>query len=73
MSENKPIKISDHALVRYLERVKGENFDEIRKEIVPEKVLDAIRTLGGKGEYPVQIGEIEYMVRVDNHTVITLY
>ena len=70
--ESKPIRISDHALVRYMERIKGENFDNIRDDILPEKVINAIQTLGGKGEYPVQDGENEYMVRIENYTVITI-
>jgi len=46
------LDVSDHAIVRYLERVKGVNIDEIKKEILNDNIVRLIETLGGSGKYP---------------------
>lgn len=62
------MKISDHAIVRYLERVKGLDIEAIRKEILPEIAIKAV-TLWGNGYYP--IGGT-HQIRVKNGSVITV-
>ncbi len=37
------IRLSDHALLRYLERVWGIDMDTVREEILTPQVVDAIR------------------------------
>lgn len=49
---NKAILITDHALVRFFERVKGYDIEEIKKEILTESVQELIKKLGTSGEYP---------------------
>lgn len=43
LDNNKTCKVSEHAIVRYFERVKGFNIDEIRAEILSQEVLELIR------------------------------
>ena len=51
----KKIVISEHAILRYLERHKGLDIEAIKKEILPEKISELVVELGGKGKFPVQI------------------
>ena len=48
-------KVSEHALLRYLERGKGVDMDEIKKEIERALPVDAIKELGD-GKYPIGNG-----------------
>lgn len=50
-----PIKVSDHAVLRYLERVLGLNLDDVRAEILSSGVEAQIRQLGS-GKYPLKGG-----------------
>ncbi len=45
-------KVSEHALLRYLERVKGIDIKTCEQEILNKKVLEMIETLGGNGSFP---------------------
>lgn len=45
-------RVSEHALVRYFERVKGFNMEEVTQEILSEPVLNLVEKLGGSGTYP---------------------
>lgn len=59
--------VSEHALVRYLERLKSIDVEAIRKIILPEKTIEQILTLGD-GRYPVE----DFIVVVVNNTVVTV-
>lgn len=61
------VEISEHAILRYLERVKGINIVEIRKEIVSEKNFNAIKTLSN-GKFP----ENGYKLVVKDNTIVTI-
>lgn len=65
-SEN--LKVSEHAIVRYFERVKGFSIEEIEKEILSPQVIDLVGKLGGNGSYPNN----NFSVVMKNHTVITI-
>jgi len=45
--------VSEHAVIRYLERVKGLNIELIKQEILTEKIVEQFKTLGN-GKYPIQ-------------------
>lgn len=62
------INISDHAIVRYLERVYGMDMKIIRREIVSLETEMAIMTCGN-GRYP--IGD-RFQVVIENNTAITV-
>jgi TolA-binding protein len=47
------ILITEHAILRYLERVKGIDIEAIKQEILPKNVRDQAMVLGGSsGKYP---------------------
>lgn len=52
--------ISDHAIIRYLERVKGFDIEAIKKEMMPDKLRNVIGTLNS-GKFPT--GEFTAVVR----------
>jgi hypothetical protein len=62
------IVVSEHAILRYLERVRGIDLDDIKKEILPEHVEAQVRTLGN-GTYPV--GQT-HKARVQNNVITTV-
>lgn len=65
----KTLKVSEHAIVRYFERVKGFNIEEIEKEILSENVVSLINKLdGNNGTYP----NGDYSVILKNNTIITV-
>lgn len=66
-NQTKSVLITEHAILRYLERVKGLDLDQVKKEMVPELVTTQIRALGN-GEYPVGT----HTVKVKDNTVITI-
>lgn len=68
MPTGNPITVSDHAIVRYLERALGMDMEEIRRAIVSDGVAAAVRRLGD-GKYPVGRG-VRIVVR--NSTVVTV-
>ena len=62
------IIVSEHAILRYFERVLGFNLDDIKKEICTEEFLNLANTLGN-GTYP--IGESARAV-VKNNVIVTI-
>jgi recombination DNA repair RAD52 pathway protein len=61
-------RVSDHAIVRYLERVKGLDIEAIKKEILPDALSRAAKKMGN-GFYPVNG---THKVRIKNQVVITV-
>lgn len=61
-------RVSEHAVLRYLERVKGINIEDIEKEILSDKIVDWATQLGGNGSYP----NGEFQVVMKNFTVTTV-
>lgn len=48
------VAISDHALLRYIERVKGVDIESIKEEMLKDsKIIDAIKILNS-GTFPIQ-------------------
>ena len=47
------IIVSEHAVLRYIERVLGINTEELKTNILPEKTKEQIKVLGS-GKYPVE-------------------
>jgi sugar-specific transcriptional regulator TrmB len=69
------ICISEHAFLRYFERVLGYDLDQISKDIITDKVKDYIEKLGGSGTYPTgkfDKEEKEYRVTLKNNIVVTM-
>jgi hypothetical protein len=73
---NNSITITEHAILRYLERVEGIDIERVKKDIVTEEVLQQIKTLGA-GTYPVKgkyntIDKQMFKIRVRDNAVITV-
>jgi len=62
-------EVSEHAILRYLERVKELNIEEIEKEILNDDVLELIEKLGGSGKYPNNNG---FRVVMKDNMVVTI-
>lgn len=62
------IRISEHAILRYLERVKGIDLSVIQKEMINESVVGIVNTLGGTGKFPNK----NFKLVMDNYTVVTV-
>ena len=67
MNNHTSVKITDHALVRYIERVKGINLDSIREEILSSGIPEIVNELGDNGIYP--FGNFKVVIR--DRTLIT--
>lgn len=67
-NNSKDTIVSEHAILRYLERVKGLDIKAIEKEILSEEVLNLINTLGPNGSYPNN----NFKVRLKNNIVTTI-
>lgn len=63
------IIISEHAILRYLERVLGVDIELVKKEILTSDLEKKIEVLGN-GTYPIQDGLFKAKVR--NGTIITI-
>ncbi len=64
-----PLVVSEHAILRYLERVKGLDIEAVKAEIVPPGTEDLVRKLEGvDGLYPAG----EHKIRVKENTVVTV-
>lgn len=62
------LKVSEHAILRWAERVKGLDVKELEKEILTEPILKMVETLGGSGSFP----NGEHNVVMKNYTVVTI-
>ncbi|MBF6626849.1 hypothetical protein [Tuanshanicoccus lijuaniae] len=60
--ESKGITVSEHAIIRYLERVLGIDSDEIVEKILPEKTRRLAMELGN-GRYAVNEGEFKVVIK----------
>ena len=68
IKEDKGITVSEHAILRYLERVKGFNLKEIEEEIITEELKSNVAILGGNGKYPLN----NCKAVMKNFTIVTI-
>ena len=68
LNKNGELKVSEHAIVRYLERVKGVDITEIEREILNDNVVSYVSKLGGNGKFP----NGDYQVVMKDFTVTTI-
>jgi predicted nucleic acid-binding Zn-ribbon protein len=66
---NGEIKVTEHAILRYLERVEGLDLKAIEEKIITDQIRELVRELGGSGEFPSNEG---FLVRMKNYTIITI-
>ena len=68
LNKTDELKVTEHAIVRYFERVKGFDIEQIESEILSEKVRGFVEKLGGNGTYPND----GHQVVMKNKVVITI-
>jgi len=64
------INVTDHALLRTVERIYGVKLKDIKNNLLPKEVVKRINFIG-KGKGSISYGGITYVV--DNFTIITVY
>jgi chromosome segregation ATPase len=64
----KKVVVSEHAILRYFERVLGFDLDTIRKKVLDTNTEQLIKSLGD-GSYPV---ETTHKIKVRDNTVVTI-
>lgn len=70
---NTNLHVSEHALLRYIERVLGIDIKDIENEILSDDVKNLIEQLGGNGKYPNMSKTKEpYQVVMKNNVVTTI-
>lgn len=62
----KNIRVSDHAIVRYLERVGGVNIEAIKRMILTEAVEDAVQ-MGAR-----EVNTKQFTVKADRGVIVTI-
>lgn len=65
------LQVSDHAIVRYFERVLRYNIEDVKSSILTDEIRAYNDTMGN-GKYPVKYGDDEYQVVVKNGSLITV-
>jgi septation ring formation regulator EzrA len=68
IDKNENLKVSEHAIIRYLERKGGLDISMIESQILSEEVRCLVSKLGGNGTYPNK----DFKVVMKNHTVVTI-
>jgi hypothetical protein len=69
-NKNKVIEVSDHAVLRYLERVGGMDLNIIKKAIVTDELIDIVSSIGGSGKFPLNYG---HSVVMRDYVIVTLF
>lgn len=62
------LKVSDHAVLRYLERMEGVDVNSIRDKLLTPKLKEFVATVGGNGTFPIEGGK----VIIRDNTIITV-
>jgi len=63
--------VSEHAFLRYLERVKGMDLEKLQSEIVTDMLKNTVSTLGGTGSYPADL-EGSFKAVIKNFTYLMI-
>ena len=64
------LKVSEHAILRYFERVKGYDIKAIEIEILSAEVMNMVKTLGDTGKFPHKQGFTVVMAKGTVTTII---
>jgi len=65
----KKLVVTEHAILRYLVRVKGLSLSDLKDEILNEKILSAYVELASDGKYPSGNG---YRVVIKDNAIVTV-
>ena len=65
---NQELTISEHALLRYCERVLNIDIEDIKSKIITEELKKLIKQLGSTGIYPLN----NCKLKIINNTIVTI-
>lgn len=65
---DKEIEVSEHAILRYLERVIGMDIEAIKDKICTKELKSMVEILGNNGTYPVD----NFRVKMKDSTIVTI-
>ena len=68
LESNGKIIVTEHAIIRYFERVLGVDIAEVESQILTDEVVSFINSMGENGTYPNK----EFKVIVKNNAIITV-
>lgn len=68
LESDKTVRISEHALLRYFERVKGYDLEQIQQNILSNELKQIVETLGGSGTYPFENNKLI----MKEYTIVTI-
>ena len=68
LKEGNKIIVSEHAMLRYIERVLGINLKEIEKRILTDEVKEQYKIVGN-GRFPIND---EFRALIRDHVVVTI-
>jgi len=66
--DKKEIRLSEHAVLRYFERVKKCDLQAIEKEIMTDELKETVRFLGGSAD----IKRNGYTIIIKNYIIVTI-
>ena len=64
------IMVTDHALIRYLERVGDYDMEEIRRQMITPELKRDVAIIGGTGKFPV--GDGKHMMVLQSGRVVSV-
>lgn len=67
--ENRPLDVSEHAILRFFERIEGRNMEAIKQQIMDPSIIELMKVLGKNGTFPHPDG---YSVIVRNNNIVTV-
>ena len=68
MKETKELRISEHAVLRYMERIMKIDLAEIERELLTDDLRLRVKTLGGSCEIKKQ----DYTIVIKDYIIITI-
>lgn len=68
LESNGEVKVTEHAIIRYFERVLGVDINEVQGQILTNEVHSLIKNMGGNGTYPNK----NFKVIVKNNCIVTV-
>lgn len=67
--DERDIRVSDHAVIRYLERHGGMDIETIKKQIATDQLIELVSKMGGNGKYPI---DDKQSVIMKDYVIVTL-
>jgi len=68
----KTLQVSEHAMLRYVERVLKINLEEVKNNILTADVISMVEKLGGSGTYPNNLQSSLFSVVLKDNMVVTI-